>query len=537
LLIAPLLAAALVAVGQALGWRGVDLPAQVYRVQSFQAHGWAIWDTQWFGGHWTLDYSVIFPPVAAAIGLRAAAVISAALAALAFDRLAWAHFGRPGRAASLVFAAGTAVTFAIGQLPFLTGEALGLAACWAALRNRWVVAAALAFGASLSSPLAGMFVVLAFAAWGVTRWRAGGFDGFSVRAALVMAAAGAPVAAAAALFPGSGVMPYPVVDYLWELAVAALLWALAGREPVIRVGAAGFAAAATLLVAVPTAVGGNIGRIEDVLALPLATALLWHRARLLLPVAAVPLALSQWGPAWGAMTSNDSQPSAHAAYYTPLVTALRHLSAGGPAGRIEVVPTEFHWETAYVAPAFPLARGWERQLDVADDSLFYGPADRLTPSAYRAFLLDNGVRFVALADAPLDFAGQAEGRLVASGRVPGLSLVWHSADWRVYAVAGSSGIVQAPARLVSAAGDRVVVQATRPGPVLIRVRYNDDWGLDEGTGCVTRSGPWLTVDVPRAERFTVRLALLGSDPDCAGAPQEARAGGAARGPAPARATG
>jgi hypothetical protein len=39
LLIAPILAAFLVAAGQALGWRGVDLPAQVYRVQNFQAHG------------------------------------------------------------------------------------------------------------------------------------------------------------------------------------------------------------------------------------------------------------------------------------------------------------------------------------------------------------------------------------------------------------------------------------------------------------------------------------------------------------------
>jgi hypothetical protein len=199
-----------------------------------------------------------------------------------------------------------------------------------------------------------------------------------------------------------------------------------------------------------------------------------------------------------------------------------------------VVPTEFHWETAYVAPAIPLARGWERQLDVTDDALFYGPPDRLNPASYRAFLLDNGVRFVALADAPLDFAGRAEGRLVASGQVAGLRLVWHSAHWRVYTVAGSTGIVPAPARLVSATGDQVVVQATRPGPVLVRVRYNADWGLDEGAGCVSRSGSWLRVDVPRPERFTIRLELLGGSRTPCGSPVEAaRAGRGGLRPAPA----
>ena len=36
-------------------------PAQLYRVASFRAHGFAIWDSQWFGGHWTLSYSVLYP--------------------------------------------------------------------------------------------------------------------------------------------------------------------------------------------------------------------------------------------------------------------------------------------------------------------------------------------------------------------------------------------------------------------------------------------------------------------------------------------
>ena len=215
-------------------------------------------------------------------------------------------------------------------------------------------------------------------------------------------------------------MPYSVPDYLWDVVVGAGLSVIAGpRHRTIRTGAGLFVAVATAAVLVPSALGGNVGRLEDVLALPLAVGVIWPLAgpvrRVLLPLVAVPLVLSQWGPAWGAMTSNARQPSTHRAYFAPLVAALTRAAAGGPAGRVEVVPTEFHWEAAYVAPAMPLARGWERQADEADNPLFYGGARRLDAFTYRAWLLDNGVRFVALADAPLDFAGSAEGHLLRFG--------------------------------------------------------------------------------------------------------------------------
>jgi hypothetical protein len=528
----PLLAGAVVGLGLILGWRGVDLPAQLYRVANFRAHGLALWDGQWFGGQWTLSYSVLFPPVAATAGLGVVTVGSAAGAALAFDRLALAELGPGGRPAAVVFAVGTAVQSAIGQLPFLAGEALGLGAVWAASRNRWTAAAALALGASLTSPLAGLFLIMGLAAWVLSRWSAAGRSGLRVRAAGVMAAAAAPLGAVALLFPGQGRMPYPLPDYAWEVVVAAGLWVLAGRgHRTIRVGAVVFVVVATGAFGLPSALGGNIGRLEDVLALPLAVAVLWPRPRLvrlvLLPLAGVPLVLSQWGPAWGALTTNPGQPSTHAAYFAPLIAALRQEAAGGPAGRVEVVPTEFHWEAAYVAPVMPLARGWERQADEVDNPLFYGGSGRLDAATYRAWLLGNGVRFVALADAPLDFAGRAEGRLVRAGgtsgtggaggaAAAGLHLVWRSAHWQLFEVTGSPGLVAPPARLLSEDGDRVVVATTRAGPVLVRVRDNANWELAAGAGCLEASGggPWLRVLAPGPERFTLRLSLLPARDRC-----------------------
>jgi len=69
-------------------------------------------------------------------------------------------------------------------------------------------------------------------------------------------------------------------------------------------------------------------------------------------------------------------------------------------GRVEIAETYRHWETAYVAPQYALARGWERQLDHAYAARFY---DRtLTASSYGSWLAGNAVEYVALPDTQLD---------------------------------------------------------------------------------------------------------------------------------------
>lgn len=506
-MIAGLIAAAVVAGAELTGRRGVDLAATVFRVDQFRRHGLTLWDSAWYGGHWTLDYSAIYPPLAAALGIAVLAVLSAGAAAACFDRLVRPALGGGGWAASVLFALGTLVTAAIGQMPFLTGEAWGLAALCALAGRRTVGAASLALLCGLTSPLPAAFLALATAAWGLAGLGAGsGRRGRLGPSVAVIAAALAPVAVTLVLFPGQGAMPYPFTDYAWEVVIAAAIGLLAGRaHPAVGLGAGLFIVAATLAEVVPSALGGNVGRIEDVAALPLAVGLAWTRARLALPVVAVPLALSQWAPAWGALTTIPSSPSATRAFYTPLDRELARLSAGGRAGRVEVVPTAYHWEAAYVAPAMPLARGWERQLDEADNPLFYGP--HLAGRSYREWLMDNGVRFVALPRAPLDMAGQAEGTLVASGLVPGLDPVWSSTDWRLYSVTGSPGIVSGPATLVSAADGRVVIDATGPGTVTLRVRYSPGWSIDEGAACLTRTrGAWMELSVPAPERITLSVS-------------------------------
>lgn len=515
-------AVAVVAFGHAAGWRGVDTAAQVYRVESYQSNGFLLWDFSWYGGHWTLDYSVLYPVLAGTFGILLMTVLSAAAATLGFDRLARPHLGPAGEVAAYVFAVGTLVAASIGQLTFLAGEAFGLPAVWAMARGRRVPAVLLALGCTLTSPLTGAFLALAATAWALDRaWHR---DRRMVTAAAVAAAAGLPILVAAVVFPGDGAMPYPAIDWVWEMGVAAGVAVFAGRRRApLAIGAVLYMVAASVSEAVPSSLGGNIGRLEDLVALPVGVALAWDRLPVFLPFAAVPLFLSQWVPAWGAFTTAPSQPSTHEAFFTPLDDELQKLAGSGPAGRVEVIPTAYHWEAAFVAPIMPLARGWERQLDEADNPIFYQPG-RLDPGTYRTWLLDNGVRFVALAAAPLDTAGRAEGALVASGRVPGLHLAWQSADWKLYEVDGSPGIVSGPAALVSTEGNRVVLDALSPGPVTIRIRWSPDWYVAEGAGCVERNQDWMSVDIVRTGVVSLQMSLF--EPDRTACPTTVVAAGA-----------
>lgn len=501
--LAPLIAAALAVIAWKVGWRGGDLPAAIYRITLFHTHGLTLWDSQWYGGHWTLDYSVIFPPIAGVLGIPVTEVACVAVAALSFDRLVVGAFGRRARAGSILFALGTLVQVAIGQLPFLMGEAFGLAALGLAVKGRWRLAAALAVCAALASPLAGAFVALAVTAWLLADW-----PNHRWQLVPLLGAAIIPVIGSSLLFPGQGAMPFPFKDWAFSGGIFALTaFFVPARARVLRIGAALYLIAFALAFVLHTPVGGNIERLGEAFGPAVALVALWPARRLLLPLVAVPLIILQWGPALAALTSNRVDPSTKQAYFTPLV---RYLTAhDNPPGRVEIVPTALHWEAAYAAPTVELARGWERQLDTADNPLFYAKAP-LNAATYRAWLVTNGVRYVALPDANLDYAGKAEGQLVRSG-VPGLVPVWHNAHWRVFRVAGAPGIVSGPAVPVSIDGGNVKLDVTAPGAVLVRVHYNANWSVVSGSACLSQ-GPqgWLLARATAPGPLQLQLKLVGA---------------------------
>ncbi len=507
---AAIVAAALAALAVAAGLRGVDLPAAIYRVDLFHRAGLALWDSQWYGGHWTLDYSVLFPAVGGTFGITLTEVLSAAGAAWLFDRLVTTHFGTQARAGSLLFAVGTLAQVAIGQLPYLLGEALALAALWAFSRRRHPASLALALGASLASPLAGAFLCLAAAACLLSSWPRRRLSYLGLGAAAVLAAL-----ALALVFRGEGPMPFPALDFVALFAVfTAGVLAIPSSQRSLRIATVLYLGAIVASFAVPTAVGGNVSRLGECIGAPLLTCVLWPQRRRLLALVALPMVLLQWGPAVGTVIRNAKDPSVNAAYFQPVLAFL--AAHATPEGRVEGVPTALHWEAAYLAPTIPLARGWERQLDTANNPLFYDGT--LNAATYRAWLLNNGVRYVVLPDVPLDYAATAEGRLLRTG-VPGVPQVWRTAHWRVYALSGAPGMLTGEGRITALGRATVAIHVQSPGTLILRVRYSEYWTSFPGQACLAEAtGGWIAIRALAAGDLTLQLRFPSSGNDTCPAP-------------------
>jgi hypothetical protein len=174
--------------------------------------------------------------------------------------------------------------------------------------------------------------------------------------------------------------------------------------------------------------------------------------------------------------------------------------------RVEVPPTENHWESTYLASQFELARGWLRQLDTTRDEIFYGDDNQLTAATYGHWLRQNAISYVALPDAPLDYSSVAEKRLILSAPAY-LRLRWSSPHWRVYSVSGSEPLVEpvgpAAARVLWVGRQGFGLEVTRPGDFLVRVNFTPYWSIERGAGCLLRDGDWTLARASHAGVFRV----------------------------------
>jgi len=398
-----------------------------------------------------------------------------------------------------VTALGTAAGLVSGRLTFLLGVAVGLGALLAASRGRRAAAAVLAALTALASPVAATFVALAAAAWLVGTRPPGGRPGWrgpAGPAALALAAL-APAVLLAYAFPEGGAFPF-VASSFWPTvpAIVALALVLPRDQPVLRAGAALYVLALVASFVLSTPMGGNAARLGSLAAGPVAAAALWGRRPVALALLAVPLLWLQWGAAVDDWARAASDASVHRAYYDGLVGELRRRAGppGASTGRLEVPFTDNHWESRWLAPNVPLARGWERQLDRERNALFYD--DRpLTPARYRRWLDDHAVRWVALPDAPIDYSSAAEAQLVRDG-LPYLREVWRDPHWRLFAVRDPAPVARGAARPAAATlgPQSVALRAGAAGTLDVRVRWSPYWFLERGRGCVAEGqGGWLRV--------------------------------------------
>jgi hypothetical protein len=523
------LAAALAATYLILSPVSVDLAAHLLRAKLFKLEGFGIWDNWWYAGHDTPGYSVLFPPVAAALGPQLAAAIAVVGTVGVFEPLARRHFGEDAWLGALWFAVGAATDLFSGRLTFAFGLLPAVGAMLALSHGRRWLAAGLCLVTALASPVAALFTALAGLAVALRALASSREIGSSpggegalralasspgrqlagprwpeVLAGVAIALASlAPVLLLAVVFPEGGTEPF-AFSALWPILVIAVLMlvALPRDAWTLRVGVGLYAVACVLAYAIPSAVGSNVTRLGALVAGPLAALVLWRRRPVVLALAFLPLLYVQTQAAVRDATQLTG-PATTAAYYRPLLDFLSRQT--GPPFRIEIPFTASHWEAYEVAPRFALARGWERQLDVKDNALFYNGT--LNASTYDAWLHRVAVRYVAVADTSLDYSARAEVALIDRG-LPYLRLVWRSRHWRVYAVSDPAPIVRgaAPRAL---GPDSLTIDARAPGSVSVRVRFTPYWALSGGPGCVAPDGDFTRLTLRRAGvvRLVIRFAL------------------------------
>lgn len=422
-----------------------DLAAAIYRSDLFAKASYVLRDNGWYAGHahYVIGYSLLSPPLGALLGVRLTMALSVLAACVLFGLIARRMFGpAAGTAAALVFAFGLCAELLSGRVPYDVGVALGLGSALALMSGRPVVALVLALLTSVASPVAGAFLALACLAWALAVATVRPDSNRSWRWPLAIAATAlAPPTALSIAFPEGGHEPFAPSSFWPAFVAIAALGLLLPRASLtarvhrgLRIGAGLYALALLAAFVIETPMGGNAARLGPELAPALMTGALWQHRRLALGLLAPALLYWQLNTPVTDLTAIYGQESVAASYYTPLLGELRTLDRRAPT-IIEIPLTAAHMEAAYVAghDGVRLARGWDRQLDTRYGALFY--RGTLTTGAYRAWLHENHVAYVALPDAKPDYSALSEVALVESA-LPYLHEIWRSAHWRLLRVIG-----------------------------------------------------------------------------------------------------
>ncbi|WP_371529432.1 hypothetical protein [Streptomyces sp. NBC_01283] len=473
---------------------GGDLAAQEAWARFASEHGASAYGLFWYGGMHTANYSLISPYLMAAVGVKTVTVVSgvagAWLVAALVERTGLRRPLWPAVLASLA----VWCNVASGRTTFALGIAFGFAACLVLVRERRVGAAVLCAAlATMSSPVAGLFLVVAGAAFFFVRdWG---------RAAALIVPPVVVVGATTVLFPFNGEQLMPFDRIFPPVLFSIALIVAAPREwRVLRWGAAVYAAGTVLTYLIPSPIGTNVERLAELLA---PTALLGAllvpaltRARRIVLIVALVLStawvtqktvddltVSTTVPEWAADTQG-------------VVRELERL--GADRGRVEVVPARNHREATALAPYVNMARGWNRQLDIERGRLFYDGT--FSAATYRAWLDKWAVGYVVLPSGKPDGFAEDEAALVAGGP-EWLEPVWRDANWRVFRVRNAVPMVSRPATVVRATGSDLTVRVPTRGPVTLRLVYSP-WLRAEGA-CLKRHGEFTRLSVPTPGTYRI----------------------------------
>ncbi|RPF34266.1 MFS transporter [Streptomyces sp. TLI_185] len=465
---------------------GGDLAAQDAWAEFVGRHPDSAYNLAWYGGMHPVSYSVVSPYLMSVLGVRTtmmiAGTVSAGLLTMILIRSRsvknplWASLA--GLFAFLCNAVSGRVTFGLGTM-FALG-AVATVFCWPYKwrYKRWAKAlctAPLAALATMSSPVAGLFVGLVAVALFLQKRRPGAW-------ALGLTPA-AVVAVSAWLFPFSGTQPMTFWSVILPFLYAVLVLVLVPKEwTTVRLTSAVYGSAVLAVWLVSSQIGSNITRLAMLfagVALVAALPFTVPRSRKWYVTVLAFLGFTGW---IGFKSVDDiihtSPAASWARELAPLVNELQGV--GAEKGRVEVVPARSHREASALAPYVNLARGWNRQADMERNPLFYD--DTLNSANYHEWLQRWAVHFVVLPKGEPDGdGGERERELVQRG-MPYLKQIWGDATWQLFRVTDPTPLADPPATVDRAAQGELTIEVKKPGRVLIRVPYSPWLGLVDTKG-------------------------------------------------------
>jgi hypothetical protein len=498
------IAGIVLAVGPAPG----DAPVHLYRTFLVR-DGALVWDNFWYAGTYPLaSYSLLYYLPAALVGNLPLVFAAAVASTVLFSSIAMREWGSAAVWPSRIFGVLAAAPLFTGLYAYTLGFAAMLATLkLLQLRRFWLagVLAALTVG---FSPLAFVFLCLIVGSFALARRQIPRRD---LWFGVALGIAAAIELTALVLFPsGTGVYPFHWIDFVAVLGVTTLGVLVArnarGAGPLVAFYAL-WGLGSVVVYIVPTPLGDNWTRLSAfIFPIMLLTASLagFQPRRLVVLALAVAFTynLVPYALLVPSRLDNNTQ---QASFWNPALRFLRHHDQ--PGYRVEVVPTAEHWEAYWIPRSgFPLARGWYRQLDVADNPALY--ANHLDASAYRRWLRSAAVRYVLLSStAPLDWEGGPQEARVVRSTQSGLKAVFHSKNWTIYELPHPTPLLTGPAGpIVTSFGHTAIRgQVFAAGRYLLRNHYSPYLRL-QGSGCVSQGPNKMTyLDLTRPERFSLSV--------------------------------
>ena len=508
LLLAAALTAGIAALVLAVGPAPGDAPVHLYRTFLVR-DGALVWDNFWYAGTYPLaSYSLLYYLPAALVGNLPLVFVAAVASTMLFSSLALREWGSAALWPSRVFGVLAAAPMFTGLYAYSLGFMAMLGTLkLLQLRRPWL--AAVCAGLTVGfSPLAFVFLCLIVGSYIVWRRQIElRYIWFGVGLAL---AAGIELAALVFFPAGTGTYPFHWIDFCAVLAVT-FLGVLVARQaraagPLVWFYAL-WGLGSVVVFILPTPLGDNWTRLSAfVFPVMLLTASLagFRPRRLVVLALAVALAYNLVPYALLVPSRLDNQTQS-ASFWRPAIRFLRtHEQVGY---RVEVVPTAEHWEAYWIPKAgFPLARGWYRQLDTADNPALY--ENDLDAAAYRHWLRSDAVRYVLLSTtAPLDWDGGPQEAHVLRALHSGLNVVFRDRNWTIYELPRATPLLTGPAHpVVTSFGHTTIRGAVfAAGRYLLRNHYSPYLRL-QGSGCVSQGPDKMTyLDLTRPERFSLSV--------------------------------